>query len=455
MNIAKFIILVNNKNIVFALAVVLHISIVIVLGHYKIPVMMEPGHMANNLFEGRGFSFQPHKHPAFDNDDLIKRPSDVKDAVIPFSDLHPTSFGPPGYPYFLFFTWKLLGKQTLAYLVISIVQAILVSSIIFPVGWLTRRWFGEKAEGWAIWVACLMPLYAWYATRFYSAAIVMTFHPWLLAGWLSMIEKNSLRRTVVVGLSTGLAGLFQPILLAVFFLIGIVLLVKSCVDKNSNSIKMLLLAASLVLLVLMPYTIQNYRLHGQLVLIRSGFGKELWIGNNPNSTGTAYIEGGSTDIYVAYPPKCIKLATRVEEIQYFKAMQREAIEYICSDPVAFIMRTLKKIGWFCTAAPEKFVCSAYGASAIRFRFLFIAYWGGFLLLAVLARSLHGRFPGEYTAIFIAYLLVHSVTYGLTHIGQARHRGEIEFIIIPAVAQGVLLLWNMMNRARGKNQARYG
>lgn len=425
-----------NEFAVFSIALILHVSIVFALGHYRTPALWENGVIAKSLLDGKGFAMASYKPPTGNKDAMIEKMGNG--TLPPLMKPQPTSNQAPGYPFVLFITWKLLGRNTTAYLMLSLIQAILISSAVFPVGWLTRRWFGERAGILAMWIVCLMPSYAWFATRVFQPSIVITFHPWLLVGWLGLAEARSLLRPVGVGLATGLAGLFSPVLLGVFGLVGAMLLFKSLMQRRVANARMLLLAAALVLLVLTPWTVRSYKVHGQLVLIKNCFGKELWIGNNPLSTGTSVLKGGKKSLIQTIPFKFLNLT----EMQLMKALQREAIHYVRSEPTAFVMRTFKKIVWFWTAVPRGYLISTGGAARLKFYWFQICYWFVFLLLAGFAWILHGRFPAEYTLVLIVYFVVYSMVYGLTHVGHARFRGEIEYIVIPGVAQGIILAWDM-------------
>jgi hypothetical protein len=425
----------SSKNFVFVIAVIFHVSIVFALGHYHEPTLWENGIIAESLLNGKGFSMPLfHNHPKEDNGFIVEKMVNGKGSLPVSMNLYPTSNQAPGYPFLLFLTWKLLGQKPSAYLMISLIQAMLVSSIVFPIAWLTQKWFGEKAVVWASWIACLMPTYAWYVTRLHQPAIVITFYPWLLVGWLGLIEANSWRRTVCVGLATGLAGLFNPVLLGVFGLLGAILLFKSLLQRKVANAMTLLLAAALVFLVVTPWTVRNYKVNGQLILIKNCFGKELWIGNNPKSNISLIM-----DCFIMRPENIPSEWMELNEKQLMKVMQSEAIDYICNDPAAFAGRTLKRIFWFWTTAPKAYIFNSELSKRLRWDWLRIFYWFGFLLLASIVRISDRRFPREYVMVLAAFFMTYSLVYGLTHVGLTRFRGEIEFIIFPAAAQGIVVV----------------
>ena len=56
--------------------------------------------------------------------------------------------------------------------------------------------------------------------------------------------------------------------------------------KDSAPWAKLAMAALLVFTIgLVPWTIRNYRVFGKFIVLRSNFGLELWLGNNPERYG--------------------------------------------------------------------------------------------------------------------------------------------------------------------------
>ncbi len=68
-------------------------------------------------------------------------------------------------------------------------------------------------------------------------------------------------------------------------------------------------------------------LFGHFVTVSTNGGGNLWMGNNPAATG-----------YYMHPRETPGL----NEYERDKALGEEAVKYIIADPVAFILRTIKK-----------------------------------------------------------------------------------------------------------------
>lgn len=400
----------------FVFSFLLHTAVVLVIGHYRAPIMWENGMIAGHMFAGQGFSGT-------------------------FSQtVEPTSWQAPGYPYVLLALWNVFGKDNVTgNLVLSLIQALAIASTIFPMGRLTERWFGPSAGSWARVITCLMPLFLWYPTRLHHTAFVMALHPWMLWGWIAVRDRSTVTNTVLTGVGTGVAGLFQPVLLGVYGLLSFFLAVGALRRGERRELAGVLSAGVLTLLALTPWTIRNYQVHHRLLLVKSSAGKEFWVGNNPMTTGTAYAPGGEGEVTNVHPPKAMQLSGKVPEMELMESIGREAMDYVRAEPGAFVQRTIKKVFWLWTVVPEEYTRSSLGGEARKFRTVQTAYWLAFVALAIAARVLGGKWSREYFWILALYVVMTSLAYGLTHVGQARFRGEVEFILVPAVAAGCALL----------------
>ncbi|MBI3985469.1 MAG: hypothetical protein HY343_00990 [Lentisphaerae bacterium] len=433
-----------KPGVVFLAAVVIHAATVVFFGDWRHPRWVEDGALATSIYEGRGFGLAPKAEQRFFAPEAKRRAEERARSGrdIPFSEFHPTSLHAPGYAALLCAVWKVAGRDPYGHLTMMLIQALFVSSMVFPLRALAARWFGPGAAVWAMWLVAVAPVPAYYSARLLSVGIFIPMHPWLLRAWVWLKDGPSPAKSLAVGALTGLAGLFQPMLLGLFGLVGLGALAAAA-RRSAREAGIVALAAVATLVVILPWTLRNYRVQGELMLIRSGAGP-FWIGNNPHATGAAVIEGGAEDLYIAHPPRCISQGTELTEAEYHRALRREAVDHIKTAPAAFLERTMKKIGWFWTWVPRSYAANRPGeTAAIRFRALFIAAWMALALAALAGRFLSGPFPREYFMVICIYVGVFSAVYGLLHVGQARFRIEAEYIFIPAAAQGLVALWSFL------------
>ena len=398
----------------FLFSLVLHVAIVFALANYRHPILWENGAIAAHLYQGDGF-------------------------VIGFSlPDEPTALQAPGYPYLLVGLWSFFGfNDPTGYLFLSLVQALAVSLAIFPIVWLARRWFDENVAIIAGVLVILMPLLAWYATRIHHTALVMAIHPWLVWGWVTASDGRSWKAAIVAGFFTGLAGLFQPVLLPAYAAISAFLLLRAGMGRNWNAAGRIFAAGCLTLLVQTPWAIRNYQVFHQLVVVKDNFGKEFWEGNNPQATGTGYTVEGY-DMFAAHPPQAGALRGKEPEIVVMKAVKDETLRVMMNNPVVSLERIGQKFFWYWTLTPTKFERSSGGGEAIKFRGLQATYWFSYVLLMIIGKF-RRSWPWEYVVMMIIFAVVYSLVYSLSFVGQARFRGEIEFIFLPAVACGIAVL----------------
>lgn len=401
----------THRRAALLVASALHVALVLALGHWRSPSLWENGAIADALLAGHGFA---------------------ADAVVP-GRLEPTSWQAPAYPLLLAGLWSILGKTPAAHLALSLAQALATASVVLPLAALAARWTRAGAAG--AWLAALSPLHAWYATRLHHTALVLALFPWVVWAFVRLRDDDArARHAVAAGLLLGALALVQPVALGVVALLALGWTAAALRARDRARARRLALAGLVALVVLAPWTIRNAVVHGRLVPIKDSFGKELWIGNNPHATGTAYTPGGLVPIDEAHLPPPPPGAREAER---FAALGAEARAFIARDPAGFVARTARKVLWLWTWAPADLVRHGHGGEALRLRWLHVTAWLGLVGLA-LAGARAAGVTREHTAVLAAAFVVTSLVYGLTHVGQARFRGEVEWLLVPLAARGLVI-----------------
>ena len=93
-----------------------------------------------------------------------------------------------------------------------------------------------------------------------------------------------------------------------------------------------LVVGAVSLLVVAPWTVRNWRRFGRFVLISTNGGLNLWIGNNPASSG------GHQETPI---PPDVREAR--DEAEWDARIRRHAVRYIVSHPGLFVRRTVAKL----------------------------------------------------------------------------------------------------------------
>jgi hypothetical protein len=227
---------------------------------------------------------------------------------------------------------------------------------------------------------------------------------------------RSTRLAVLTGLLLGLAGLLNPNLLLVagLMLAGEWLLgtgVRMRIAVRGLGIFLL------ALLCLAPWVARNYVVLGGLVPVRSNFGLELCMGNNPVACGLSFPDSDGAGDASAIPATALHPTDIAErerylamgELAYMKYKRRAATDWIAEHPGRFAWLTLRRIQLYWFPTPDAW-SSDTGLRPLRALVISLI---GFAAFAGL--SLRFRRGDEYRWLWAAALIVPSLVYVITHI----------------------------------------
>ncbi len=274
----------------------------------------------------------------------------------------------PGYPLFLAACQSVFGESRLA---VRLVQAILGTVSVWLVYLLSRQVnasseldpVSKRRSG-------VVPLIAAALAAFYPYLVAMSelilsealFMPlmlltlWGLATlWRASDEPElpggdfAARRTILVAMSTGLAGgaavltrpswgLFLPAALLVWVM-------ASLVSRDPDRRRAALRGAALVLVgmvvVMSPWWVRNARIYGRFVPTSLWLGASLYDGLNPHATG-------ASDMAFRDTPEFRSLG----EIEQDATLTRRALDFARSNPSRVLELALIKIGRYWSPWPN-------------------------------------------------------------------------------------------------------
>ncbi len=254
------------------LAVVVRGAAVLVLQSHAVPnSTYEHGEIAENLLNGRGFAV---KFLGADG---------------------PTSQQAPVYPVLVAACYAIGGIATpRALLILELGQAAVGGLMVAGVLRLT----GEIAPGktWvaraAALIAALHPTLVYAATHVQVAPIAATLLIFTLAEAYKLGRTGSDRVALGTGVWFSLLALTDPILGLAGVGVGWAVLKGRGVR---GAIRPLAIAGVVACAGLAPWTWRNYRVHGELVAVKSTFGYAFWQGNCALSEGTDKVVRASVE----------------------------------------------------------------------------------------------------------------------------------------------------------------
>jgi hypothetical protein len=255
------------------LAVAARVAAVLVLQSHTVPhSTYEHGEIAANLLAGRGFSV---KFLGADG---------------------PTSQQAPVYPLIVAGVYALGGVETSrSLLILELGQAALGGVLVAGVLSLAR----EVAPG-RIWVArvagliaAFHPTLVYAATHVQGALTAATALTWTLAEAYRAGRTGRDGDAALTGVLVGLLALTDPILALAALGAGWAVALGRGGWKAAS--RPLALAAMTAALALVPWTVRNYRVHGEFVAVKSTFGYAFWQGNCALSEGTDKVVRASVE----------------------------------------------------------------------------------------------------------------------------------------------------------------
>ncbi len=199
----------------------------------------------------------------------------------PFADTGSSALLPPVYSYLLAGIFKVFGIETRA----SVLAALSLNSLFsaltcIPVFLLALQAFGQRVAKWAGWGWAFSPYGVYYGADWAWSTCPVTLELCCLFLFAWRLENSTRKRDwLLFGVLCGVAALTEPVVLAVLPLLGIYTLYRRF--RLSRPWKAQTIVVALAgLATLSPWLVRNYDLFHRFIPVRSGFGLELYIGNN-------------------------------------------------------------------------------------------------------------------------------------------------------------------------------
>ena len=297
---------------IFAAALVLRLSYLaaevltsppVPSGH--LPLLHETGRIAISIAQGRGFS------------------SPLK------ADTGPTAWMTPVYPYLLAAVLKVFGIYTVhADIAIKVLNNVFSALVCLPLFAIGRRVFGTAVGAAAcwLWIFSYTAFFfsTWWVWDTSLSALALTL---LLWATYALDDQDGAVGWAGYGGLWAVGTLVNPAVLSTFP--GLLAYAAYRAHKRGAPWRRLSVVAVVILTVgISPWIIRNQMVFHGKVWLRSNFGLELWLGNNPEvpATWSWWLHPNDNDKEGA------KFA-RMGELAYMQEKKSAAIEFIKTHPV--------------------------------------------------------------------------------------------------------------------------
>ena len=262
----------------------------------------------------------------------------------PFADTGLSALLPPVYSYLLAGIFKVFGIETKA----SVIAALSLNSVFsaltcVPVYFLAKQAFGSRVAKWAGWGWSFSPYGIYYGADWAWSTCLVTLELACLFLFAVRLEDSSRTRDwLLFGFFGGLAALTEPVTLAVIPLLGLWTLYRRA--RQARTWKLPMFAAAFAALATMsPWLVRNYELFHRFIPVRSGFGLELYIGNNGYSTRWV-----NSSLHPNHSDAELDEYKRVGEIAYMDHKLQQGKDYVRAHPAWYAWMTLRRIVYLWT-----------------------------------------------------------------------------------------------------------
>ncbi len=332
----------------------------------------------------------------------------------------PTAYWPVGAPAIYGLLFWMFGQSYAAVMVLQVIVGVAVVALAIA---LARKWFGETVAVATGWILACWPLLIQYTTILASELFFLLFV--LLAFWLASVPGRTwLARGLASGVALAVASYIRPTALVMAPL----LFLEESTRRNDRARAMLgcIIAVLAMAVCILPWAVRNWFVFDKVVLVSTNGGTNLWMGNNPKAA-TGYMELPQLNI--------------ANEAEKDRFLGRQAKDYIVQDPVAFLVRMVRKVvdlharetigvAWNAKGLVQK----AGERVLTPLKLVSSAYWLIILTAAIYGLYAYARSFGirrllacQPLAIWAYFTLVHAVTVA----GDRYHVPSIPFVAMIA------------------------
>ena len=256
-----------------------------------------------------------------------------------FAETGPTAVVPPVYSYLLAVIFKVFGIETKASVIAALSLNGLFSALTcIPVFLLARRALGDRVAMWAGWGWAFSPYGVYYGADWAWSTPLVTFELACLFLLAWRLEDSSRTRDwLIYGALCGFAALTEPVVMTVLPLLGLWSFYQ--LYRKSKSWKAPMLAAALAgTAVLSVWIARNYDVFHRFIPVRSGFGLELYMGNNGYSTRWV-----NSALHPNHSDAELQEYERVGEMAYMDHKLQQGKAYIRAHPGWFAWMTMRRV----------------------------------------------------------------------------------------------------------------
>ena len=344
-------------------------------------------------------------------------------------DTGPTAWFTPIYPYLVAGIFKIWGIfSDTSKLIIETLNCAFAALTVIPIYEVAQRTFRKTVAVGAAWAWVFLPTSLLFPiTWVWDTALAALFLGLIFWATLAVRDAKTILPWTGYGALWAVGVLINPSLLSLFpFLAGWAFWQSR--RSSSNWFKFSAATVLIFAIGLVPWTVRNYRVFGKIIVLRSNFGLELWLGNNPNvsDTWTPWLHPNDNR-------EEAEKYKRMGEIAFMAEKQKEGFTFMRTHPaetIQFIFRRFVENWLAITDTPaDTWSGSPLYVKAFLFMNVLLS------LFTMLGALFAYRSRPVETFPYAMVLLIFPLIFYLTH-SSLRYRFPMDPIMMVLAAYGV-------------------
>lgn len=356
-----------------------------------------------------------------------------------FADRDADSDLPPLYPFFLVGVYELFGRNPIPVAVVQTGLDVLTVLLLF--------WIGQRIAGTAVGLLAAA-FYGFYPYLLYqnltlndTGIFILLLAAGIAAAYRA-VDTHGWRWAVVLGICFGLGALTKTLIMLIFPLL--VLWWWRKIGWRA-AVRLGVFSGVALVIVLMPWTIRNIRLHGELVFVSTNGGSNLHQGNN--SCVADYLARGWDAQWV----NCLeKPSASLNEVETDRWHREQAIDYLRHHQGEWPHLFWTKFWVLWSPAimpydlpPDPYLIDdavlQYNSTAFQVaRVVHVLYFAPLLILGMIGLGLASRRRLDIGPL-VAVSVVITITYLIFH-PSTRYRSPADPFVFILSAYAVVRLW---------------
>ncbi len=350
-------------------------------------------------------------------------------------DTGPTIWFTPIYPYLLAGIFKLWGIYSdKSHIIIETLNCAFSALTIIPIYYCAKRTFGQGVAVAASWIWAVFPTALVFPiTWVWDTAMAGLFFALIFWATLALREARGYWPWIGYGALWAFGVLVNPSLLSVFpFLLA--WLIWEARKRGDAWVRLAGSALIVFALGMVPWTARNYLVFNKFIVLRSNFGLELWLGNNPGVPDT-----WSPWLHPNDNPAEARKYQQIGEIAYMAEKQHEAFAFMRTHPadtINFMFRRFVNNWLAITDSPA----DTWSAGPLYVK-AFLLMNASISLLCFLGALFASRTRNPEATPYAIVLLIFPLVFYVTH-SSLRYRFPMDPIIIVLAAGGGAHIYSM-------------